>query len=126
MATRSGTDRADTRQWDALIGKLTVARHAQHEVQLHHRRGNSRLAAPGTGRKPVLSLDDRVAITILDLRFSMPKRILEDLFDVSRTTINKVIKQTRPLLHLVGQTSEPTGIKLHNTTDIAQIATHTS
>jgi hypothetical protein len=59
-------------QWDTLIEKLTVTRHAQREAQLHQRCGGARQAAPGTGRKAVLSLDDRLAITLLHLRVRHP------------------------------------------------------
>jgi hypothetical protein len=111
-------------QWDELMEKLAVARNAQREVILHDRRGNPRQAAPGTGRKAVLTLDDRVAMTLLDLRFSVPKRILEELFAVSRTTINKVIKQTRPLLILADHNPKPTGITLRTTADFTKLAKH--
>ena len=42
-------------QWDQLIEKLRVARHAQREAHLHTRRGGTRHAAAGTGRKAVLT-----------------------------------------------------------------------
>jgi transposase len=132
-ATRQGPDRAWLRapaltgltpaQWDELTEKLSVARHAQREVQLHHRRGSARRVAAGTGRKAVLSLHDRVAITLLDLRYSLPKPILEDLFEVSRTTINNVIKQTTPLLSLIGHRTEQASAKLTSLTELIQFAT---
>ncbi len=94
-------------QWERLIEKLGVVRHAQREAQLHDRRGGARRVASGTGRRSALTLDDRAAITLLDLRFSMPKPVLEELFEVTRTTVNNVIRQTRPLLDLVGHAPNP-------------------
>ena len=109
-------------QWDDLIDKLTVARHAQREVLLHDRRGGARRVVAGTGRKPILSLHDRAAITLLDLRYAMPKPVLEDLYGVTRTTINHVIKQTRPLLSLAGHHPAPTGIHFTSPAQIARYA----
>jgi len=99
-------------QWDALIERLRVARHAQREAHLHARRGHDRHAAAGTGRKAVLTLDDRVAITVLYQRFSPPQRTLALLFGVAQQTIYRVIRQTRPLLSVIGHTSKPTGTRL--------------
>ncbi|WP_190814000.1 hypothetical protein [Saccharopolyspora pogona] len=67
----SGLDPTD---WNELIEKLGVARHAQREAALHHRRGGARRTAAGTGRKAVLDLTDRAAITVLYQRFSVPQR----------------------------------------------------
>ena len=131
-ATRQGPDRTWLRapvltgltpaQRDELIEKLGVARHAQREILLHDPRGSARSVAAGTGCKAALSLGDRVAITLLDLRYSIPKQILEDLFEVSRTTSNKVIKQTKPLLTLIGHTPEPADIHFTSPAEVTQFA----
>jgi transposase len=107
-------------QWAGLIEKLGVARHAQREADLHDRRGGARQAATGTGRRAVLTLDDRVALTLLDLRFSVPKPLLEELYGVSRTTINKTIGKTRPLLTLAGYASETTSIRFSDLTELVK------
>jgi transposase len=99
-------------QWDQLIQTLTVTRHAQREARLQQRRGSTRKAAPGTGRKAVLTLDDRLAITLLYQRYSTNQRALARLFAVNQQTIHNVIAQTRPLLTLAGHTTHPTGITL--------------
>jgi hypothetical protein len=111
-------------RWEALIQQLSVVRHAQREAQLHARRGGARRVASGTGRHATLTLDDRAAITLLDLRFSMPKPVLEELFGVTRTTINNVIRQTRPLLDLIGHVPGPTGVRLNSLTELARFATN--
>jgi Rhodopirellula transposase DDE domain len=110
-------------RWEALIEQLRVVRHAQREAHLHARRGGARTVASGTGRRAALSLEDRAAITLLDLRFFMPKPVLEELFGVTRTTINNVIRQTRPLLDLIGHAPQPTGVQLGSLTKLIQFAT---
>ena len=112
-------------QWARLIERLGVARHAQREADLHDRRGGARQAAAGTGRHAVLTLDDRVALTLLDVRFSLPKMLLEDLYGVSRTTINKTIGKTRPLLILTGYAPDTTSIRLTNLTELVRFAEDT-
>jgi Rhodopirellula transposase DDE domain len=109
-------------QWDELIEKLSVARHAQREAHLHTRRGGARHAAAGTGRKAVLSLDDRTAITVLYQRFSPPQPTLAHLFGVTPQTISNVIRQTRTLLSVIGYTPEPTGTRLATPAELVSFA----
>jgi Rhodopirellula transposase DDE domain len=109
-------------QWDALTAQLAVARHAQREAALHQRRGAARQAAAGTGRKAVLTLEDRITITLLAQRFTMPGPLLATLFQVSTTTINNVIRQTRPLLTITGHHTEPAALQLSSLTQFARYA----
>jgi transposase len=109
-------------QWDELIEKLSVARHAQREAALHQRRGGARRAAAGTGRKAVLTPSDRAAITLLALRFSLPGPVLAHLFTVTATTINNVIRQTKPLLTLIGYTPAPADIRFTSPAEVVQFA----
>jgi hypothetical protein len=109
-------------RWTALLEQLSVVRHAQREAQLHARRGGARTVASGTGRRAVLSLEDRAALTVLDLRFSIPKPVLEELFGVTRTTINNVIRQTRPLLDLIGHAPHPTDVRFNSLTELVRFA----
>jgi Rhodopirellula transposase DDE domain len=109
-------------QQDALAARLAVARHAQREAALHQRRGAARKAAAGTGRKAVLTLQDRITITLLARRFTLPGPVLATLFQVSTTTINKVISQTRPLLAITGHHIEPAGRQLRSLPELAQFA----
>ncbi|WP_433207061.1 transposase family protein [Nocardia sp. CA-107356] len=105
---------------DAPIEKLTVTRHAQRELQLHGRRGGTRTVAPGTGRKPAVTLDDRVAITLLHLRFATRQRAIATLFGINQQTISNIVRQTRPLLVLAGHTVSPTGTTLADADAVTQ------
>ena len=71
------------RQWDELINRLSIAHHAQRETDLHHQRGGPRKVAPGTGRRPVLPLADRVLATTLHQRFRLPQTVIAGLFEVT-------------------------------------------
>lgn len=113
----------DPTRWDELVEQLDVARHAQREAALHHRRGAARRTASGTGRKAVLDLTDRAAITVLYQRFSVPQRTLADLFGVTQQSAHNVIRLTRPLLTVIGYTPQPTGIRLATPTEFVQHAT---
>lgn len=99
-----------------------MARHAQREVALHQRRGGARRAAAGTGRKTVLTPSDRAAITLLALRFALPGPVLAHLFTVTTTTINNVIRQTKPLLSLIRHTPAPADIRFTSPAKVIQFA----
>ncbi len=59
---------------------------------------------------------------MLALRFSLPGPVLASLFQVTTTTINNVIRQTKPLLAITGHHIEPAGIQLTSRTDLVQYA----
>ncbi|MGO8883027.1 MAG: hypothetical protein ACLQI7_04855 [Streptosporangiaceae bacterium] len=94
----------------------------QREAGLHQRRGGARQATAGTGRKALLALDDRTAITLLAARFWLPKSVLASLFGVSTTTINNAIRQTQPLLTLTGHHTEPARNQLSSLTELLRFA----
>ena len=72
-----------------------------------------------------LTLEDRITITLLARRFTLPGPVLATLFQVSTTTINKVISQTLPLLTITGHQIEPAGTPLRSLTELAQLAANT-
>ncbi len=113
----------DPTRWNELIEKLDLARHAQREAALHHRRGGARRTAPGSGRKAVLDLTDRAAITVLYQRFSVPQRTLADLFGITQRSAHNIIRLTRPLLAVIGYTPQPAAIHLKTPTEFVQHAT---
>jgi transposase len=93
--------------WDTLLIQLATPHDEQREDILHTRRGAVRQAAPGPGRRPVLTLGDRVAMTLIRQRFSLPVTEITQLFDVSATTVHTVIRETAPILKRVGHVTEP-------------------
>jgi transposase len=111
--------------WDELITKLAVPRDAQREAILHNRRGGSRQAASGPGRRPTLALADRVAATLIRDRFSLPTKHIAALLNVSVTTINKIIRETRQLLQQTKHVTEPSTTPLTTLAEFNAYATTT-
>ncbi|WP_413644515.1 ISAzo13 family transposase [Micromonospora sp. RTP1Z1] len=108
-----------TTAWDDLLTRLAVPREAQGAADLHNRRGGVRRLPPGTGRRPRLTLADRLRATVLDQRLGMPQPVIGDLFDVSRMTINNAVRQTRQLLAQIRHTIEPANVRLATLADHA-------
>src|SRR5262249_31047689 len=95
-------------QWDALITTLLTLHDQQREASLDKRRGHRpRLTAPGTGRRPGLTLADRLLATILHQRLALPQVAIAALFSVRPETINKRIRDIRQLLSQAGHTIQP-------------------
>ena len=77
----------------------------QRETSLDKRRGHRpRLTAPGTGRRPLLTLADRLLATVLHQRLALPQVAIAALFGVRPETINKRIRDIRQLLEQAGYT----------------------
>jgi len=77
-------------EWDSLIAALMSLHDQQRETSLDKRRGHRpRLAAPGTGRRPVLTLADRLLATALHQRLGLPQVAIAVLFAV-RPETNRV------------------------------------
>ena len=110
-------------QWDALITTL-MALHAQHrEASLHKRRGHRpRLAAPGTGRRPVLTLADRLLATIPGHRLHLPHTDIAALFSVHPKTISRRIRDIHQLLNQAGHTIQPAPHHLASLDDLRELA----
>jgi hypothetical protein len=113
------------REWDHLIDQLTVLRHDQREADLHHQRGGPRKVAPGTGRRPSLTLPERLMITVLHHRLGLPQAVLADQFQVTLMTANRAIRQIRPLLDQTGHTITPARKRLHTAADLTAYAIST-
>jgi Rhodopirellula transposase DDE domain len=117
-----------TDQWDQLLAELTAAREIQREGDLQQRRGGDRQKTPTaglyTGRRPGLTLVDRLLATILYQRFKLPQVALAPLFSVVPVTLNRAISQTRRLLHDIGHTIEPAETPLATLDDLTDLATH--
>ncbi|WP_328842767.1 ISAzo13 family transposase [Streptomyces sp. NBC_00258] len=114
-------------QWDQLITQLRAARELQREEDLHQRRGGDRRKVPSaglyTGRRPGLTLVDRLLATLLYQRFKLPQVAIAPLFTVTPVTLNRAISQTRRLLDAIGHTIEPAATRLATLDDLADLAT---
>ena len=109
--------------WDALITTLMALHDQQRETSLDARRGHRpRLTAPGTGRRPVLTLADRLLATVLHQRLALPQVAIAALFSVRPETINKRIRDIRQLLDQAGHTIQPGPHRLASPDDLYQLA----
>jgi hypothetical protein len=111
-------------EWDALIAALMSLHDQQRETRLDKRRGHRpRLAAPGTGRRPVLTLADLLLATTLYQRLALPQVAIAVLFSVRPETINKRIRDIRQLLDQAGHTIQPGPHRLTRLDDLYNLAT---
>jgi len=111
------------REWDALIATLMTLHDQQREEGLNARRGHRpRLAAPGTGRRPVLTLADRLLATTLHQRLHLPQVAIAALFSIRPETINKRIRDIRRLLDQAGYTIQPGPHRLASLDDLSRLA----
>ena len=109
--------------WDALIAALLTLHDQQRETNLDKRRGHRpRLTAPGTGRRPVLTLADRLLATILHQRLALPQVAIAALFSVRPETINKRIRDIRQLLDQAGHAIQPGPHRLASLDDLYSLA----
>ena len=111
--------------WDALIGTLMTLHDQQRETALDKRRGHRpRIkAGEGTGRRPVLTLADRLLATILHYRHGLPQVAVAALFRVRPETVNKRIRDIRQLLDQAEIVIQPAPHRLANLDDLYKYAT---
>jgi transposase len=110
-------------EWDALITRLMALHDQQREASLDKRRGHRpRLAAPGTGRRPVLTLADRLLATLLCQRLALPQVAIAVLFSVRPETISKRIRDIRQLLSQAGHPIHPAPHQLASLDDLYKLA----
>jgi hypothetical protein len=113
-----------TPEWDALITTITALHDQQREAELDKRRGHRpRKIRPGAGRRPTLTLADRLLATVLHHRFALPQVALAALFDVRSETINRRIRDTRQLLDQAGHIIAPADQSLTALDDLYDLAT---
>jgi len=110
-------------EWDALIATLMTLHRQQREAALDKRRGHRpRLAAPGTGRRPILTLADRLMATALCQRLALPQIAVAALFSVRPETINRRIREIRELLEQAGHVFQPGPHRLASIDDLYSLA----
>ncbi len=113
-------------EWDALIAALMTLHDQQRETSLDKRRGHRpRLTAPGTGRRPVLTLADRLLATVLHQHLALPQVAIAALFRVRPETVNKRIRDIRQLLEQAGHTIQPGPHRLASLDDLYKLARST-
>ncbi len=105
-----------------LLARLTLPWQAQREARLHTLRGRARRTPPGTGRRPLLTLHDRLLATILDQRYWTPHPVIAALFGVQPATIGTVVREIRKLLAQLGHPISYAGIHLATLDDLAEYA----
>ena len=112
-----------SRQRDALIAALTTLHDQQRETSLDKRRGHRpRLIAPGVGRRPVLTLADRLLAAVLHQRLALPQTAIAALFSVRPETINKRIRDARQLLQQAGYAIQSGPHRLTSLDDLYKLA----
>jgi hypothetical protein len=109
-------------QWDELLDRLSIACHTQREADLHRQRGRPRRVAAGTGRRPVLTLADRVLATTLHQRFQLPQTVIAGLFETTPITVSRAIRQVTQLFHQIGHTTPPANQRLYSVADLTTLA----
>ena len=113
-------------EWDALTAALMTLHDQQREASLDKRRGHRpRLTAPGTGRRPALTLADRLLAAILHYRLALPQVAIASLFGVRPETVNKRIRDIRQLLDQAGHTIQPSPHRLASLDDLYKLARST-
>jgi Rhodopirellula transposase DDE domain len=109
--------------WDALIAALMALHDQQREMRLDKRRGHRpRLIASGPGRRPVLTLADRLLAALLHQRLALPQTAIAVLFAVRPETINKRIHDIRQLLEQAGYNIQPGPRRLASLDDLYGLA----
>jgi hypothetical protein len=109
--------------WDILLTALLTLHDQQREAGLHQRRGHRpRQIAAGTGRRPVLTLADRLIAAALHYRHGLPQVAIASLFTVRPETINKQLRGIRELLQQAGHTIPPSPDKIATVDDLYRYA----
>ena len=111
--------------WHTLIGTLLGLHEQQRETALDKRRGHRpRLVNPGlgTGRRPMLTLADRLMAVILHQHHGLPQVAIAALFGIRPETLNRRIRDTRELLKTAGHTITPARHRLTTLDDLHAFA----
>ena len=106
--------------WTELIDRLLVLHHAQRETKLDQRRGQRpRIKGDGTtGRRPILTLPDRLLAVVLYHRLALPQVAIAELFGVTAETVNRRMRDLRQLLTEDGTTIPPARTRLRTLEDL--------
>ena len=106
-----------------MITTITTLHQQQREAELDKRRGHRpRKTRSGAGRRPTLTLADRLLATVLHHRHALPQVAVAALFNVRPETINRRIRDTRHLLEQAGHTIQPAQQPLATLDDLYDLA----
>jgi hypothetical protein len=110
-------------EWNALVTTLMTLHDHQREASLDKRRGHRpRQAAPGAGRRPALTLADRLLAAILHYRLALPQAAIATLLSVRPETVSKRLRDIRQLLDQAGVTIQPGPQRLATLQDLYDLA----
>src|SRR5262249_6673281 len=102
-------------EWDTLVTTLMTLHDHQREASLDKRRGHRpRQAAPGPGRRPVLTLADRLLAAVLHYRLGLSQVAIGVLLGIRPETVSKRLRDIRELLDQAGTTIQPGPRRLAN------------
>jgi hypothetical protein len=105
--------------FDALTAALTAPAAALREARLNRRRGDRpRQHAPGTGRRPALTLTSQILAVILHDRLGLPQAAIAALCQIRADTLSRNISQIRRLLPQAGHTPQPSTRQLTTLNDL--------
>jgi transposase len=111
------------RTLDALTAALTGPAAQLREAALNRRRGyRPRQPAPGTGRRPRLTLTDKLIAAILHDRHGLTHKAIAALYQVRHEDICRHVGDIRLLLRQTGHTIEPSPHKLATLDDLYRYA----
>jgi hypothetical protein len=104
---------------DALTAALTGPAAALRQAALDRRRGyRPSQIAPGTGRRPQITLTAKLTAAILHDRHGLPQRAIATLYQTRPEDISRHIGNIRRLLHQTGNTIQPAPHKLTTLDDL--------
>jgi len=111
------------RALDALTAALTGPAAQLREAGLNRRRGyRPRQLAPGTGRRPRLTLTDKLIAAILHDRHGLPHKAIAALLGIRHEDTCRHVGDIRLLLRQTGHTIEPSTTKLATLDDLYRYA----
>jgi hypothetical protein len=109
--------------FDALTAALASPAAQLREARLNRRRGDRpRQHAPGTGRRPALTLTAKILAVILHDRLGLPQAAIAALCQIRPDTLSKNTSQIRRLIPPAGHTIQPASRKLTTLSDLCTYA----
>jgi hypothetical protein len=110
--------------FDALTAALDAPAARLREARLNRRRGGQRRQrAPGTGRRPALTLEHKLLAVILHDRHNLPLTAIAALYQIRPETLSRTTSGIRRLLPQAGHTIQPASQTLTSLDELYRHAT---